>query len=512
MIRKLLRFLFSRLFLVGLLLALQLAVIVWLLVQASTLSFFVTWGLTAISLLVVLYIVGKPGNPSYKLAWIIPILLFPVLGGLLYLLITFQSSTRQMQKALERSTEKSQLLVFQDPAVMGRLRSENLQIANRARYLEQQGFPIYQHTTAVYLSPGEEKFAALVAALKEAKQFIFLEYFIIQQGIMWDTILEILAEKARQGVDVRVMYDAMGCLMLLPEHYDKQLETLGIKCQIFNQFRPVLSTIQNNRDHRKIAIIDGHTAFTGGINLADEYINAYEKHGVWKDASIVLHGEAVWSLTVLFLQLWRLYRPEEHADDSRFLPRACHAAAFASDGFIQPYGDSPLDSEHVAEFVYLDIIHKAKQYLYINTPYLIIDQEMLVALCMAAKSGVDVRIVTPHHWDKWLVHMTTRSYYAQLIQAGVRIYEFTPGFMHSKTFVSDDTTATVGSVNLDYRSLYLHFECGVWLYRNAAVLQVKDDFLKTLDQCEEWTLAQCKRQPFFIRQLQKVLQLFAPLM
>lgn len=512
MIRKLLKFIFSRIFLIGLLLALQLGVIVWMLVQASTLSFFVTWGLMAVSLLVVLYIVGKPGNTSYKLAWVIPILLFPVLGGLLYLLITFQSSTRQFQKALGRSIAKSHPLLLQDPAVMQQLKQNEPNSGNRAQYLEKQGFPLYENTTATYLSPGEEKFSALVEALKNAKQFIFLEYFIIQQGVMWDTILDILIEKVKQGLDVRVMYDAMGCLLLLPAHYDKHLESLGIKCQVFNQFRPVLSAVQNNRDHRKIAVIDGHTAFTGGINLADEYINAYEKHGYWKDASIQIHGEAVWSFTMLFLQLWRMYRPEEDWDDRRFLPHSSHKTAFASDGFVQPYGDSPLDDEHVAEFVYLDIIHRARHYLYINTPYLIIDEEMLVALCMAAKSGVDVRIVTPHHWDKWLVHMTTRSYYAQLIRAGVRIYEFTPGFMHSKTFVSDDVTATVGSVNLDYRSLYLHFECGVCLYHNSAIMQIKEDFLKTLEQCEEITLDFCSKQPLFIRLLQKLLQLFAPLM
>ena len=512
MIRKLLKLLFSRMVIVGLLLILQLGVIVWMLVQASALSLFAAWGLTAISFLAVLYIVGKPGNPSYKLAWVIPILLFPVLGGLLYLLITFQSSTRQFQKALNKSIAKSQPLLLQDPAVIRQLELTDPDVMGRACYLERQGFPLYQNTTAVYLSPGEEKFQALVTALKGAKHFIFLEYFIIQQGIMWDTVLEILIEKARQGLDVRVLYDAMGCLMLLPEHYDKHLESLGIQCQIFNQFRPVLSTVQNNRDHRKIAVIDGHTAFTGGINLADEYINAIEKHGYWKDASVEIRGEAVWSFTVLFLQLWRMYRPESNWDDRRFLPHNSHSAAFAGDGFVQPYGDSPLDNEHVAEFVYLDIIHKAKRYVYINTPYLIIDQEMLTALTLAAKSGVDVRIVTPHHWDKWLVHMTTRSYYAQLIAAGVRIYEFTPGFLHSKTMVSDDVTATIGSVNLDYRSLYLHFECGVCLYRNAAVMQLKQDFLHTLGQCEEMTLSHCRRQPLAIRLLQKILQLFAPLM
>ncbi len=512
MIRKLCKLIFSRMFLVGFLLVLQLVVIVCMIVQASSLSMYAGWGLTAISIVVVFYIVSRPGNPSYKLAWVIPILLFPVLGGLLYLLITFQSSTRHFQKILNSSIAASQPLLVQQPAVIEKMKQNNDYCANRAQYLTHQGFPLYQHSTAQYLTPGEEKFSALIEALKSAKHFIFLEYFIIQEGIMWNTVLEILKEKAQQGVDVRVMYDAMGCLLLLPEHYDQQLEAMGIQCQIFNQFRPALSTIQNNRDHRKIAIIDGHTAFTGGINLADEYINAFEKHGYWKDASILVRGEAVWSFTMMFLQIWHLYRPEPSLDYQLFRPHAHHPGPFDSDGFVQPYADSPMDQEHVAEFVYLDIINKAKRYLYINTPYLIIDHEIVIALSMAAKSGVDVRIVTPRHWDKWLVHMTTRSYYAELIRAGVRIYEFTPGFMHSKTFVSDDQTATVGSVNLDYRSLYLHFECGVWLYQNQAVGQIKADFLKTLEQCEEITLDFCKKQPLYVRFIQKGLQLFAPLM
>lgn len=512
MIRKICKLLFSRMFLVGFLLILQLAIIIGMVVRASFLSMYIGWGFMAISIVVVFYIVSRPGNPSYKLAWVIPILLFPVLGGLLYLLITFQSSTRHFEKKINRSIAASQSLMEQEPAIIKKMEQSNHYCANRARYLIRQGFPLYQHSTARYLTPGEEKFRALTTALKSAKHFIFLEYFIIQEGIMWNTILEILKEKAKQGVDVRVMYDAMGCLLLLPEHYDRQLEAAGIQCQVFNQFRPVLSTVQNNRDHRKIAIIDGHTAFTGGINLADEYINTFEKHGYWKDASIQIYGEAVWSFTMMFLQLWQLYRPEANLNYQLLQPHAHHPTPFDSDGFVQPYADSPMDQEHVAEFVYLDIINKAKQYLYIHTPYLIIDHEMIVALCMAAKNGVDVRIVTPHHWDKWLVHMTTRSYYTELIQAGVQIYEFTPGFLHSKIFVSDDQTATVGSVNLDYRSLYLHFECGVWLYQNQAVGQIKADFLNTLEQCQKITLDFCKAQPLYVRIIQKGLQIFAPLM
>ena len=326
---------------------------------------------------------------------------------------------------------------------------------------------------------------------------------------MWNAILGVLKEKAAKGVDVRLLYDDMGCFLLLPCNYPQTLEKMGIKCQVFNKFRPILSSLQNNRDHRKIAVIDGNVAFTGGINLSDEYINAKEKHGHWKDASIMVKGEAAWSFAVMFLEMWNLSAKAEE----NILPMKPDFSNNSPDfdGYIQPYFDSPMDNENVGEHVYMHIITNAKKYLYINTPYLIVDDSMLSALILAAKSGVDVRIVTPHIWDKWAVHMTTRSYYRDLINAGVKVYEYKEGFIHSKTFLCDDMIGTVGTTNMDFRSFYMHFECGVCIYKSHVLEEMKTDFLVTLKKCSKMTLKDCENNAAMVL-FQEILRIFAPLM
>lgn len=508
--RKWMRVTFQRAVLVVALLLIQAGVIALTVWKGSRYSAYIDMILTVISFAVVVYVVNRRGNPTMKLVWVIILLLFPIFGGLFYLLLNFQSSTRELRKGLDAIGEETRGQLVQDPDTMERLRRMYPDCGVQAGYLAGAGFPLYGGTTCEYLTPGEKKLERLLEELRKATRFIFIEYFIIAKGKMWSDVLNVLREKVAVGVEVRVIYDDMGSLLTLPVGYDKYLESIGIQCVVFNPFRPVLSAIQNNRDHRKIVVIDGHTAFTGGINLADEYINVVERHGHWKDASIMLKGEATWGFTMMFLQMWDLHKGLE-GDFGQYRPHCCHSEMFASDGFAQPYADSPLDSERVGENVYLNLIANARQYLYINTPYLILDYELLTALTLAAKSGVDVRIVTPHRWDKWLVHMATRSFYAELIEAGVKIYEYTNGFIHSKTFVSDDRTATVGTINLDYRSLYLHFECGVWIQGGGAVAQVRDDFLTTLEKCQSITLADC-RENYPTRLIQKLLQLLAPLM
>jgi cardiolipin synthase len=369
---------------------------------------------------------------------------------------------------------------------------------------------VYVHTQTDYFPSGEAFFERALRELEKAEHYVFLEFFILRQGVMFDPIIEILERKARQGVDVRLIYDDLGCFMSLPPDYRRQLQRRGIKCIVFNPFTPLLSSLQNNRDHRKILSIDGKVAFTGGINLADEYINAYERFGHWKDAAIMLEGEAAWSLTLIFLQMWNLEQKQK--DDYRaFYPWKDKPCEISSDGYVQPYADSPIDEENVGENVYIQIINNAKNYVYINTPYLVVDENLTSALTLAAKSGVDVRIITPYRWDKKLVHMTTRSYYHQLVSAGVKVYEYSSGFNHSKTFVSDDKVATVGTTNLDFRSLYLHFECGVWLYKNQAVQKIKEDFLKTIPISHQITRENCAGNAF-LRVVQDILRLFAPLM
>ncbi len=488
----------------------QILFLIWI-VNSSRTSTTISGIMAFISFCVSVYIISKKDKGAYKLTWIFLVLLFPVFGGLFYLMFNFQLSYKRYSKKICDIEQKAKKLFVLAGTAYEKAEKKIPEYLPQVEYLQNYaGFPIYENTQTKYLSPGEVKFEYLVEELRKAEKYIFLEYFIVQEGKMWNTILDILKEKASRGVLIRILYDDMGCFFLLPKNYPKELKKYGIECIAFNPFRPILSTVQNNRDHRKIAIVDGKVAFTGGINLADEYINAIEKHGHWKDASIMLFGKAAWSFTLIFLQMWELCTGIDE-DYSKYYPWQNRSCNTESDGFVQPYADSPMDNENVGEHVYLQIINNAKKYVYINTPYLIIDDSMTSALCLAAKSGVDVRIVTPHIADKWWVHMTTRSYYRELIKAGVKIYEYTNGFIHSKIFIADDEVATVGTANLDFRSLYLHFECGVRLYESRAISAAKEDFLETLDICHRMTSKDCKSN-LFIRILQDVMRIFAPLM
>ena len=508
--KKILRFITQRVVITALLIVLQALLLFGFIWKLDNYFVYFYAGSVLLSLLITLGIINSKSNPAYKIAWLIPILLFPVFGGLVYLLFGSDRTGRYLRKKLQGiGTEMDNVI----GEAYRRSGAEQLppDAANQSRYISHCAYcPPYQNTTTEYLPLGEVKFERMVEELKKAKHYIFLEYFIIQEGKMWNTILDILRQKAAEGVDVRVIYDDMGCIMILPTGYDKTLEQMGIKCRIFNPFVPILSSRFNTRDHRKICVIDGNVGFTGGINLADEYINAYEKHGHWKDTSILLKGEAVFSLTVMFLSMWDyLDGTIAKTDYSRYYPTVWDENA---KGYVQPFADNPLDDEAVGETVYLNLINKAKRYVYITTPYLILSSEMLTALTSAAKCGVDVRIITPHVPDKWYVHAVSRSHYQTLIEAGVKIYEYTPGFIHAKTFVVDDDYAVVGTINLDYRSLYLHFECAVWMYQTPSVAQVRDDFFKTQQISQEITLEECRSLSFPRRLGRSVLRVFAPLM
>ena len=504
---KWMRIVFRRRVFVILLLVLQVFLIVLMFLSAGTNYSVFAPVMSIISYVVAVFILGAEDKPAYKLTWVVLILAFPFFGGMFYLIIRNQWTAKSFDKKFKTAEEQSRgLLVCGDESL------EKIKEFDRACYLNSNylysyaGFPVYENTQVQYLKSGEEKFEQLVCELKKAEKFIFLEYFIISQGYMWETILKILEEKAQSGVDVRVIFDDIGCFMLLPKDYHKTLEKAQIKCVLFNPFVPILSTVQNNRDHRKIAIIDGLVAFTGGINIGDEYINREERFGHWKDCAIMVKGKAVWSFTVMFLQMWNVFRKD---DEDFNIFRA--ETEEVSDGFVQPYSDRPLDGKAVVEHVYMSIISRACDYLYITTPYLILEDSMSSALCEAAKCGVDVKIITPHVPDKAYVHLTTRSYYAELIKAGVKIYEYKKGFIHSKVFLSDDKTASVGTANADYRSLYLHFECGALIHGCKTIYDIKKDFLETLDECIEIKESDCKRN-LFMRIIQRLLRLFAPLM
>lgn len=513
LLKKLIKLVTTRMFVVGFSIFVQVLILVFTIWKLSEYYVYLYVAFSLLSMIIVLFVLNSDDNPSFKLAWTIPIMLFPVFGGIFYLFFGAQKATRKFKNTLSDIKERTAPFLKSEEDVRKSLREMSMSRYSQSEYLTNYaGYPLYRNTTAKYLSPGERKFEVMVEELKKAEHFIFMEYFIIEEGVMWNTILDILTQKVKEGVDVRVIYDDVGSLQTLPYKYNEKLEKLGIKCEVFNPFRPAPEIIINNRDHRKIAVIDGHTAFTGGINLADEYINEYPKHGHWKDASVMIKGDAVWSFTVMFLQVWGYLRDKPQDDYEQYRPHKYHPQPFESDGFLQPYGDCPLDRETVGENAYINMITKAKRYVYINTPYLIVDNEVVTALKLAAKGGVDVRIVTPHVPDKWYVHLLTQSYYAPLIEAGVEIYEYTPGFIHSKTCVSDDDTAIVGTINFDYRSLYLHFECGVWMYANSEIKAVKDDFLDTLKVCQRITEEDCRKVPWYKRFMRALFRIFAPLM
>ena len=345
------------------------------------------------------------------------------------------------------------------------------------------GYPTYRNTGLSYYALGEEGFPHMLADVERAERFVFLEYFIIERGRMWDSLHEALARKAAQGVDVRVIYDDIGSVYTLPGSYARELEREGIKCVSFNRLHPLVNVFVNHRDHRKIMVVDGVVSYTGGVNLADEYVNLRNKFGHWKDNVLRVEGEAVWSHTVMFLTTWNALR---HEDDDLEQFRTS-ALTGEPDGFICPYAETPLTSEMVGQDVYLNIINQATRYCYIMTPYLIIDTDMQNALILAAKRGVDVRIITPHIPDKKTVFLMTRSNYRPLVADGVKIYEYTPGFIHAKNFLADDCLAVCGSINLDYRSLVHHFECGVWMYGTDCIRDMRRDFLDTVAVSQEIT-------------------------
>lgn len=512
MIRKLLSLLHNKVFIVGVLIFIQLAVFMAIVFSLSEYFVFIYFILIALSFCMSIYIINKNDNPTYKIAWVLLIMGLPVFGGLIYLLFGGQKVPKELRIRDNEAMANYHGVVWQNTEIMESLEKEDPIAHKQANYLWKNAiFPIYNHTETTFYPIGEEMFAAIVDELKKAEKFIFMEYFIIAPGIMWDTILDILIEKAKQGVDVRVMYDDAGCITTLPSDYYKILRNLYMKVKVFNPIKARLAMQMNNRDHRKILVIDGKVGMTGGINLADEYINKKERFGHWKDCGVMIKGEAVWSFTLMFLQFWNY---DEKIKDNvfDFKPDFQEFAGIENDGYVQPYSDSPTDDENIGEYTHINMINAATKYVYAATPYLVIDNEMKTALLLAAKNGIDVRILVPHIPDKWYVFAVTRANYRDLIAGGVKIYEYTPGFVHGKTFVVDDKMAIVGTVNMDYRSYYLHYECGVWFYRSKVVMDVKRDYLETLGKSHQVTLQECKDVRLPVRIMRAILNLFSPMM
>lgn len=477
---------------------------------------------------VILELINNEMGSTAKITWLLVISLIPIVGPLFYIYTQIDPSSIVLRKVFTSRREHNREYLPENTPVLHELEREAPDVAALCKYVSKTGnYPVFTGTKVEYYELGEYKWQALLNDLQKAEEFIFLEYFIVDEGKMWGQMLEILAEKAAQGVEVRVMYDGTCELSTLPHDYPKRMKELGIQCRMFAPMTPFLSTVYNNRDHRKILVIDGKVAYNGGVNLADEYINAFEKYGHWKDTAVRLEGPAVDSFTLMFFELWM---GEEQPDEARKyvrnyqLPKETEPVAESSKstgqaaesatslGYVLPYGDSPMDDEKVGENVYMDFLYRANSYVHIMTPYLILDDEMTIALKNAAKKGIDVELIVPGIPDKPLVYILTKSYFSRLIKAGVKIYTYTPGFVHAKVFVSDDRKASVGTINLDYRSLYHHFECATFLYNVPCISQIEWDFIETREKCHRVTLEDVKNEKVLNKFIGAVMRMIAPLL
>lgn len=469
----------------------------------------------AIYIYVILQIIGvihifamisRSHNTPYAITWILAITLLPVIGLVLFHLWGQSNISGRQNKPINESIARGNTYLEKDSKIYTKLSTEHPRRKRIAGYLGRKNFPLYQGTKCEYFPLGELQFDTMIKDMEKAEKFIFMEYFIINTGKLWDRISDILIRKAAQGVEVRLMYDDLGSITTVPDNFIRTMGLYGIQVARFNPVHRFIPRLYVNfRNHQKIVVIDGNIGYTGGTNLADEYANYYPKHGHWKDTAIRLEGDAVWSLTVSFLQMW----DSQTKKSSDY--EACHPDIVCEDaGFFQPFTDGPTNNpDNPAEAMYRSMITNARDYVYITTPYLVIDNTMVELLCTAAIGGVDVRIVTPKIWDQWYVHMVTRSNYSELLKAGVRIYEYTPGYIHAKTIISDDDHAVTGSINMDYRSFHLHFENGVWICGAPVLGEIKKDIIDTFNICEEMYLEDMQGRPLHIRFAEGFLRIFA---
>lgn len=504
------RVVFSRTGLIVLLLIVQVVFLFGMLKWLEQSSPYVYLTMVIVAVVVALYLFNSNLDPTSKLTWMTVLALVPIFGALFLLYTRLDVGHRAIKGTLTREIKQTKHAIPQDLIVRKELSELSPETLSLATYVGRSGcHPIYNQTEVTYFPTGEDKFDALLVQLEQARHFIFLEYFIINEGLMWGRILEILARKAKEGVDIRVMYDGTCEFSTLPRDYPVLLKDLGIACKVFSPATPFLSTHYNYRDHRKILVIDGHTAFTGGVNLADEYINHVEKYGHWKDVSIMLQGEAVRTFTLLFLQTWNM--TERVSEYDRFLAYPSYSYKNAK-GYVLPYGDHPLDQDKVGERVYMDILNRAQNYVHIMSPYLILDGEMEATIKFAAERGVEVSLILPGIPDKKVPYALAKTHYSSLLDSGVKIYEYIPGFIHAKVFVSDDRKAVVGTINLDYRSLYHHFECAAYLYDTACISDIEADFQETLLHCKRITRETIREEKFSVKATGFIMKALAPLM
>lgn len=465
-----------------------------------------------LALFLVLIIYNQEKTSSVKVPWIILILIFPIFGAVLYLIIGLSGATKKMRKRYEYIDAKLYPHLPPQPEEIMHREIADRSVANVSEYIHKNAFyPMYENTDVEFYGYASDALEAQKAELAKAQHFIFMEYHAIEDAEAFHQIERILIDRVRHGVEVRLFYDDVGSIAFIDKNFIKQMRKIGIKCRVFNPLTPLINAFLNNRDHRKITVIDGKVAFTGGYNLANEYFNITHPYGFWKDTGIKVTGDAVKSFTVMFLEMWNAIRGTDKDDVNleKYLDTVPYTARERC--LVQPYADNPIDNEQVGENVYISLIERAETYIYFMTPYLILTDEMVHALGLAAKRGVDVRIITPGIPDKKMVYRMTKANYKALVLEGVRIFEYTPGFCHAKQCVSDDSVAVCGTINLDYRSLYHHFENACLIYGSRSVLDMKADFTRTFEVSEEVTHKYTHRS-FIFGIWCIVMKLFAPLM
>lgn len=510
MFRKLLKLISNKAILTVFSLFLQIALIalgIWL---VATRWWWILIVQYVLSFIVCLYIVSRDMNPSYKLSWCVLILLVPIFGGTLYLFLGRQHTPRRVRKRLKAASDATQVLLnLTNASLISERKVLNPTGSTCADLvLNSASYPVYSNTDTKYYALGDDFFPDMIADIRAAQKFVFMEYFIISRGEVWDEIENALVERAEHGVEVKIIYDDVGCLFTLDKKTIKRLRSHGIEILPFNKLTASFDMRLNNRSHRKITVIDGNIAYTGGNNLADEYANKTERFGHWKDTHMRFTGDAVWSFTVMFISFWHILSPDPISYGNYLISQE----AKPTTGYVQPLSSGPGRNENLIESAFINLIATAKKSVYITTPYLILDNEITTALRIAAKAGVDVRIIIPGKPDKKTVYKTTKSFAGQLVKSGIKIYTYTPGFIHAKMLIVDDDRAFIGSCNMDYRSFYLHYECGALLYGTPSVSAMKADFIDTLGSSHLVTEEEINDVTLLTRLFRSIMRLIAPMM
>lgn len=509
---KLLKLVYSNKFFAIAALLLQVGMIAAFIFGVSNNTRFYILASNFISAVLILVEVNRHEESSFKITWIMLIAVIPIFGWFFYLYTHMDAMTKGIMTSHNNMIGRISKLKSDNIRTIREM-EENGCETSFARYLSKAcGDDVYADTSFKYYPLGDDFFPQMYEELEKADKFIFMEFFIINQSSeVWKKTEQILERKAREGVEVRLMYDGMGCMGIMPKGYEKVLEAKGIKCRIFAPVQPLLSTYQNNRDHRKVIVIDGRCAFSGGLNLADEYANKIERFGHWKDTGFKLYGEGVRGFTEMFLTMWATTDEKGDNDIEKYIYASSKYAVTDAPGYIAPFCDSPLDDKPVGRYAYVDILNTAKKYVYIMTPYFVIDEAIFDAMNYAVTRGVDVKLILPGIPDKKVPYCLARSYYKDLFSIGVQVYEYTPGFVHAKATVSDDRRAVVGTINYDYRSLYLHYECAVYLSDVPQIEDIEKDMIDTLAECRRITLTEYNAYPWYYRAMGRMLRFIATL-